>query len=443
MKNTIVSLFLLSFFAGLLSCTHASKSLEKSKYMAFNSQARVNPSLYQGVPAVILQNDYMVSMLPNGHVDIKNTRYIQALGKDADKWATTTLIAGLNASGLEWSGRLIGNDGKISGQMGEGHRSNPFELFNAGDQYPRAKKLSIKQSDFDAGQIIEITTTTHWEDNRWLPIIYFSDRLPVKKASLIINAPDSLSPNIQISQDSEPVEAYPQVFPTTFQNFGREPLSGNQYVMIIHDPPNFLRSHSEFSAQAQATQAQITLATGKTGKKPARFIKDHDISHWFLEQVKKLDLKASLIQDKAKQIIKGAQSDREKMTALLKYCQNVATLPAYSNIGSTGFQEPRETIERHAATSRDIAILFYALLDAAHINSQFILSPNNKMKPGLHRVVSPASIDGVILRAKSGNDLIYLDATQEDLALGKISPPFSGQEALAISERSTSRIRLP
>lgn len=252
-----------------------------------------------------------------------------------------------------------------------------------------------------------------------------------------------MAPNIQISQNGEPVEAYPQVFPATFPYKGESNLAGNQYVMVIHDPPNFLENGQEFSTEGLATQAQISLVTGKTNRKPVHFNQDQDIGNWFLLHVHNLNVQPKPIRDLAEKLTKASKTKLEKIDAILKYGQNIETLPAFTSIGSTHFQQPINITKAKRATSRDIAILLYALLDSVNIKSQFVLVPAGHTKPQLQRIVTPASIDGVLLRVKTENGHQLIDPTQRNLAAGKVSPPYAGREGLLLSPRSTSRIRLP
>lgn len=442
-------LFFVQIFALILGCAHTPSEPVNSPFLPFNKRLKVDPIHYVGLPGVVLQNTYTISFYPGSgfkksHALIKNNQLIQLLESDNEYAPSVSFTLGKHATLQSIFGRIIrqnGNNTKLSRSHLKIEPS--YVSDDAQHIYSQSRKINFSANDAKPGQVVEIVTEIVWDDIRFLPTIFLDNKLPTKQASLIVNMPEGYQPNIQLSDNGLNFTQEARIFSTSFESsgiFGSE-INGNQHILLFHSLPAYLGPDSEFYFGKNALQAQITLAQGKTGEKPERITNNRTLSEWFHENLIKSNEKVDLSKITA---LKQATSMKEKIAVLLKEVQDRLSLSeTYGSIASTNFRAESSIASKQFATSRDKSILLKAYLEAIGIKSHFVLAPTKNNKPLLGTVVSPASIDAVLLAISTKTGFQFLDPSESGLTVGIVSPRISKRPAVILKPDRPMRVTLP
>jgi len=398
----------------------------------------VDPTGYASIPAVAIQNDFIVT-IGSEEALVENRKIYQILNKKGLQFAKIRAAANVHTDSLKTYARII-KPNQSSSSISTSYRKtkNLYEQYGADDLYPDSELTTFEASikDVEIGDAIEYISITKYNQKNWLPLIHISDEVPVAQSTVTIRVAQNIKPNVHVIENGKRVKSKPRVFETAFSSNNINSYPSKSYVLNFKHLKPFLTKSRQFHQKSQALQIQISLPNSKNNPNMAK---------WFHQQAKnKTNAPRRILKSIIDKAIDRNNSQTRIITNLLKYVQDkITTLPTYGSIGSSAFVSDWETQEYGMGIARDKSILLKALLEHANIKALYVLTASKQNKPKLTDTLTPASFDGVILALPTGSSYIYLDPSQPKFKLGELSPSYSKRQALLLDGNKGIIVTLP
>jgi transglutaminase-like putative cysteine protease len=150
------------------------------------------------------------------------------------------------------------------------------------------------------------------------------------------------------------------------------------------------------------------------------------------------------VAEKAEELTRGLESDREKIEAIFDYVQKDYRYVAIE-VDESGYipHSPEEIMKNRYGDCKDMTVLNVSMLRALGIDARPALVNTKGKGETLIDLVS-LDFNHMIALAQSGKENYWLDATGSSCPLGEVYPSIEGVDALVINPDGTSKfMRIP
>jgi hypothetical protein len=159
----------------------------------------------------------------------------------------------------------------------------------------------------------------------------------------------------------------------------------------------------------------------------------NDLFKWYSSLVEKIPKRGSYteLHKVEDQLLDSLTSPEEKAKAIFNWVQKNIKYIAFED-GMAGFipREPADVFNKRYGDCKDMANLLRYMMNRAGIES-YLTWIGTRRRPYTYAAVpSPVVDDHMICAVKTGNDYLFLDATNSYLTYGKPSSMIQGKEAL-------------
>ncbi|MDZ7848598.1 MAG: DUF3857 domain-containing protein [Owenweeksia sp.] len=168
----------------------------------------------------------------------------------------------------------------------------------------------------------------------------------------------------------------------------------------------------------------------------------NDLKDWYMEFLGDVPNDHSEQIDRiTDSLVAGVNSDHEKVRLIFNWVQNNIKYIAIEE-GLQGFhpRAPSKVIAKRYGDCKDMSCLSIAMLRHAGIPAYYTWVGTRDLPYSYHQVPSPLSDNHMIASVKLGDELIFLDATDEGLPYPLPSSFIQGKEALVVYKPDSFRV---
>ncbi|MEO7300809.1 MAG: DUF3857 domain-containing protein, partial [Verrucomicrobiota bacterium] len=164
---------------------------------------------------------------------------------------------------------------------------------------------------------------------------------------------------------------------------------------------------------------------------------------WYARLCKLSDEITPEISEKAAELTRACKSDQEKIAALYNYVTGLRYVAVEMGVNSFRPHAAANVLQNQFGDCKDKANFLNTLIRSLKnekLNAQLVLVPRftqaNEATPGL-------AFNHAISRVKLGDEIFWIDTTDDVCRFGMLPPGDSGRKVLVIDEQTTALAQLP
>ena len=161
---------------------------------------------------------------------------------------------------------------------------------------------------------------------------------------------------------------------------------------------------------------------------------------WYGRISKLTDEVTPEIAAKAKELTKDAKGDREKVLALCNYVTRLRYVAVPLGVNSFRPHAAANVLQNEYGDCKDKANLFDTLLRSVGIEAHLVLVPRFSQA---HEAIPGLSFNHAISRVILGEDVVWVDTTDDVCRFGMLPPGDPGRKVLVIDGRTNALTQLP
>lgn len=163
-------------------------------------------------------------------------------------------------------------------------------------------------------------------------------------------------------------------------------------------------------------------------------------AEWYGRLIKLADEITPEIAAQAKELTRAAQSDREKVVALYNYVTSLRYVMVPLGVNSHRPHAAANVLRNQYGDCKDKANLLNALLRSLGFEAQLVLVPRFSQA---HKKVPGLAFNHAISRVRLGDEVLWLDTTDDVCRFGMLPPGDPGRQVLVMDGKSASLTPLP
>ena len=201
---------------------------------------------------------------------------------------------------------------------------------------------------------------------------------------------------------------------------------------------------TDYSWRFEHVPAEVRETLGPPHAAPAVAISTWpdwaEFAAWYSRIIKLADQPGPEIAAKARELTRGAGSDREKVRAIYDYVTGLRYVAIPLGVNSFRPHAAANVFKNQFGDCKDKANLFNTLLRAVNVDACLVLVPRFSQA---HAAVPGFAFNHAISRVALGGETIWVDTTDDVCRFGLLPPGDSGRNVLAVDGKSTALSRLP
>jgi tetratricopeptide (TPR) repeat protein len=429
-----------SLTAGLAFAQHPDVSSSQSSSASTSAAATHQPSHsdYSQQPLVIEHYATTVRFenVGTGQRDIAARIRIQS---DAGAQQLSDLVFSYNALNERVEvryARVRKASGNIVTADTNAIRDIPIALAHDAPAFANCKELHIDLPMLAAGDIVEYEVVTHifkpaapgefWFEHR------FIDKAITLDETLEINIPQNRAVKFALTKVALPkqLSAGRAVFRWKHSNLSLAPddnSSGSQSSSPETSAPQAPPSKAKSAATA-AKPPDILLTT---------FASWLEVARWYARNERAASDASPEIRAKVQELIAGRATDTDKIRALYNYvAQNIRYIDLPLGVAGYAPHSASAVFANRYGDSQDQHALLAAMLRAANIDARAHLEVNAALIPSARAldpaIPSPSQFDRVLTAVALGNQMLWMDTTEQVAPFRMLAAPLRGKSALLV-----------
>jgi len=161
---------------------------------------------------------------------------------------------------------------------------------------------------------------------------------------------------------------------------------------------------------------------------------------WYGRIIKLTDVVTPEIAAKAAELAREAKTDRDRALAIYNYVTRLRYVAIPLGVNSFRPHAAAHVLQNHFGDCKDKANLFNTLLRALNIDAQLVLVPRFAQA---HDAIPGLAFNHAISRVSLGNEILWVDTTDDVCRFGMLPPGDPGRKVLVIDGKSNSLTPLP
>ncbi len=407
------------------------------------SAAASAPAYDKDVPAVVVNDESVMTIGPDGRVTTVTTYAIRVLTRAGLRLASASVGYDTDSGGKvqEMRAWLIRPDGSVK-KYGKDQTIDRMAMsYNLYDE-SRIKEIDATQ-DAEVGSVFGFQTTT--EDRPWFPHTewWFQTDLPSLVSRVTVTAPAGW-------RVSGAVYNAPKLDPQ---------VNGNSYTWEMRNLPRV--EDEPASPSMRSLAAYVAIKYGPPAGAAATALRSFDtwadVSRWYSELSDPQGSPDDAIALKARELTAGAKTELEKIQAIGRYVQNLQYISIQIGIGGYRPHHATDVFAKQYGDCKDKANLMRAMLRAVHIKSYLVLIYSGDRTRVREELVSPGQFNHCIIAVRVGDEtkaptviehatlgrLLIFDATSETTPVGDLPDDEQGSLALVAAGPDGALLRMP
>ena len=163
-------------------------------------------------------------------------------------------------------------------------------------------------------------------------------------------------------------------------------------------------------------------------------------AEWYGRITKLADELTPELEEKARELTRDAQSERDKVRALYNYVTSLRYVAVPLGVNSLRPHAAAQVFKNQFGDCKDKANLFNTLLRALSIEAHLVLVPRFTQA---HASVPGLAFNHAISRVTLGGETLWADTTDDVCRFGMLPPGDAGRRVLVINGKSTTLTELP
>jgi len=301
-------------------------------------------------------------------------------------------------------------------------RLDPDSIAEAGEpsvgEYQIGRRKFFSLPSVVPGAVLHVRYRSQWKD---FPLPHLSLELPLNQelaaldSRLEVSVPKEAAFHFGFEEVSAPdpvlrQTGYSSIFSWQLTNLRAQPLD------VLTSPHR---------------QARLLLST---------FPDWASFSQWY-ERITRLTAEVTPeIDAKAKELMRGAHTEREKVLAVYNYVSGLRYVAIPLGINTVRPHAAANVLQNQFGDCKDKANLFNALLQAAHIEAHLVLVPRFGQA---YDAIPGLAFNHAISQVRLGSELFWVDTTDEVCRFGLLPPGDPERKVLVIDGHTGSLTPLP
>lgn len=403
------------------------------------------PTYDKDVPAVVLQDEKVVTVSEDGRITSVTTFAVRILNKEGRAYASGAELYLTNSGKVRdlqaWMIPASGNVKKY------GKDDIVDRILDSNDVYNEYRVRYVDASaDAAAGSVFGYQSISEerplFNQDRWL----FQDRLPTLLSRYTLNLPVG--------------------WRATSVTFNREKLeptvTGSSYTWELHNLNPIRREAASPEVSNLAPRIAINYFQPDTGSSSAAkaFETWTQVSRWATELHNPQAIPDQTVADKARQLTANAKTELERIRAIAQFVQRLQYISIDIGIGRGNGYRPHaasQVLAKAYGDCKDKANLMRAMLKALDITAYPIAiyagdsthvteawpSPTQFNHCIIAIKVSDQTVAGTVIQHPTLGRLLIFDATDEHTPVGDLPDHEQGSLALIIAGDEGTLTRMP
>lgn len=165
-----------------------------------------------------------------------------------------------------------------------------------------------------------------------------------------------------------------------------------------------------------------------------------DFAGWYARISQETDKPTPEIEAKAKELTRDAKNDREKVQALFNYVTALRYVAVPLGVNSVRPHAAGNVFKNQFGDCKDKANLLNTMLHTLGMEAHLVLVPRFRQA---HEAVPGMAFNHAISRVKAGDEILWLDTTDDVCRFGMLPPGDPGRRVLVIDGKSSELSELP
>ncbi|HEY0319855.1 MAG TPA: DUF3857 domain-containing protein [Pyrinomonadaceae bacterium] len=400
------------------------------------------PSYEKDVPAVVLQDEQVVTIGEDGRITTTTTYAVRVLVREGRAFAQATEFYETDSGKVKELRAWLIRSGGVVKKFGKDEIIDQAADLN--DVYNEARVKIIDASDFaDVGSVFGYQVVTESRAFFNQDVWAFQSRLPTLVSRYTVNLPAGWRASSVTFNHSRKVE------PT---------VQGSTYVWELNNLPPINPEPLSPSVTNLAPRVAITYSpASKTSSSAKSFDSWTDVSRWYTELADPQVTLDDAIAGKARELTANSKTELEKIRAIARYIQGLQYISIQIGMGRYRPHTATDIFAKSYGDCKDKANLMRTMLKAVKINSYPVLIFSGDPTYVREEWPSPTQFNHAIIAVQVGNEtnvptviehpklgrLLIFDATDDNTTVGDLPSHEQGSFALVAAGDQGSLMRMP
>jgi len=401
------------------------------------------PSYEKEVPAVVLYDESVVTVSPDGHIHTNRSYAVRILTRQGTALAHAAEEYNTGSQGkiVDMKAWLI----RPGGSVRKFGKDDAVDVAERDSLYSESRTRSISAVDqADAGMIFGYEVISEerpfFSQTMWL----FQGRIPSLTSRLTLTLPSGWKATGKVFNAPE-----------------MEPkVSANSYTWEMRNLAPIVPEPASPNVSSLAPRVAVTYGGSSGGGAQTagkRFSEWPDVSIWYSDLSDSQSEPNEAISQKARELTAGAKTDLEKIQAIAQYVQAIHYVSIQIGIGGYKPHAAADVFAKQYGDCKDKANLMRAMLKSIHIDSYLVLVYSGDSTEVRQEWPSPAQFNHCIIAIKlaDGADsgsvvnvpgagrLLIFDPTDEYTSMGDLPIEEQGSFALVAAGTKGALVKLP
>jgi hypothetical protein len=393
---------------------------------AWKEIARADAKKYPEADGVLLRRRVNYTLGSNPAITSEQEEFMQILTPEGKRYGDFDISYSPPFEDINFLDcEVLSPDGKLT-------RLDPDAIREARDEavgdYQAGRRKFFSLPGVVPGAILRVRYRTEWKT---FPLPHVSLEIPVGQDAAVIDStlqvsvPKDAPFHFAFDHLSIVGESFPAADPAIKQS-----EYGTAYSWHFENLPT--HEHELLAPPRQNPRLLLsTFADWKT------------FADWYSRISKLADDITPEIKAKAEELSRGARNDRDKVLALYNYVTSLRYVAIPLGVNSFRPHAASRVLENQFGDCKDKANLFNTLLRSLNIDglhAQLVLVPRFSQA---HDAIPGLSFNHAISRVKLGDEVLWMDTTDDVCRFGMLPPGDSGRKVLVIGEQTERLTQLP
>jgi hypothetical protein len=284
--------------------------------------------------------------------------------------------------------------------------------------YQRGQRKFFSLPGVEPGAVLHVRYRTTWKT---FPLPHVSLEIPISEDLATLEA------TVQVSVPKE----------TAF-HFAPDQIAAADPVL---KQTTYGTTYSWHFENVPAQERELLVSPGQRSRLLISTFPDWaGFGEWYGRISKLTDEVTPEIEAKAKELTKDAKGDREKVLALYNYVTRLRYVAVPLGVNSFRPHAAANVLQNEYGDCKDKANLFDTLLRSVGIEAHLVLVPRFSQA---HEGIPGLSFNHAISRVTLGDDVVWVDTTDDVCRFGMLPPGDPGRKVLVIDGRTNALTQLP